>query len=144
MFSKACEHGIRAMIFIAARSQRGEWVKVNEIAMATASPESFTAKVLGQLSRAGLLESLTGPAGGFYISPSKQSEIRLFDIVSTIDGATLFRGCALGLPECNAKEPCPLHEGIVSVRNQLALTLNDASLQDVAAQWVSGKTKLKR
>jgi len=38
MFSKACEYGIRASVFIAIKSRQGVRVSLNEIALGTDSP----------------------------------------------------------------------------------------------------------
>ena len=58
MFSKACEYGIKAAVFIAVRSQKDERVSLNEIAKEINSPVAFTAKVLQQLTRNQIVDSL--------------------------------------------------------------------------------------
>jgi len=70
MFSKTCEYAIRAMIFIAQKSKLGR-VGIKEIAEAIDAPEHFIAKILQELCRKGLLQSLKGPTGGFYQSEKK-------------------------------------------------------------------------
>src|SRR5690606_8898081 len=82
MFSKACEYGIKAMIYIATQSLNGQRVKIGEIAEHIDSPEAFTAKVLGALVKNNLLVSVTGPYGGFYIDESTMKKISLAAIVS--------------------------------------------------------------
>ena len=44
MFSKACEYGIKASIFIAINSRDGRRVSPKEIAKEIDSPQAFTAK----------------------------------------------------------------------------------------------------
>lgn len=67
MFSKTCEYAIRAMIFIAQRSKDGQRVGIREIAKGIDSPEHFIAKILQQLARKGVVASVKGPNGGFFL-----------------------------------------------------------------------------
>ncbi|MEB2785350.1 Rrf2 family transcriptional regulator [Algoriphagus persicinus] len=55
MFSKACEYGIKAMIYVATKSLQGVRVKMNDIVEKVGSPEAFTAKILGDLAKNGLI-----------------------------------------------------------------------------------------
>src|SRR5665647_259783 len=68
MVSKTCEYAIRAMIFIAQKSKNGSITGINEIADKIGSPKYFIAKVLQDLVRKELVQSLKGPTGGFYLS----------------------------------------------------------------------------
>lgn len=117
MFSKACEYGIRAVVFIAAKSAKDERSSIADIAEAIASPEAFTAKICQKLAKENLIGSKKGPTGGFYIE--KNSQLKLIDIVRAIDGDDIFTGCALGLQQCNSKNPCPLHHQFVAMRTDL-------------------------
>src|SRR5690554_8019286 len=110
MFSKACEYGIRATLYISTQSLNGDRVSLKDIARGIASPEAYTAKILQQLARDGVVDSLKGPTGGFKISRERLDEIKLIDIVSSLDGDAVFVGCGLGLRECNAEMPCPRSE----------------------------------
>lgn len=142
MFSKACEHGIKAMIYIATQSIAGKRIKLGEIARHSGSPEAFTAKVLGTLSKAGLLGSLKGPAGGFVINNATQVSVK--SIVLAIDGAHLFSGCALGLQECDATKRCPMHHKFVAIRDELNNALENTNLEELATGLKSGASFLLR
>lgn len=144
MFSKACEHGIKAIVYIATQSLEGKRVKIGDVALHSGTPEAFTAKVLGLLTKHKIVQSLTGPYGGFEIDIRKMKEIKLSDIVFAIDGDTVYNGCALGLSECNSSKPCPMHEKFVTVRNSLKKILNQTSVLDLAQKLKSGKTVLIR
>mgnify|MGYP002795141008 FL=1 len=67
MFSKACEYGIRATIYIAMQSLEGFRVNLKEIAAAIDSPIAFTAKILQQLVKSNIVESVKGAKGGVQI-----------------------------------------------------------------------------
>ncbi|MEM7375216.1 MAG: Rrf2 family transcriptional regulator [Bacteroidota bacterium] len=144
MFSKACEYGIRATLHIAQKSLHGERVSLKEIAGEIDSPVAFTAKILQQLTRAGLITSVKGPSGGFQIAKKDMDRIKLSDIVNTIDGDSIYKGCGLGLPACNAKKPCPVHDKFALVRNELRTMLENTSLYELATGLDLELTYLKR
>lgn len=144
MFSKSCEYGIKATLFIAQKSQWGERVSLKEIAAAIDSPSAFTAKILQILAKANLIKSTKGLHGGFEIEKKQLSKINLKHVVQAVDGNRIFNGCALGLNVCNAKEPCPMHEHFVIIRNQLNELLVSSTLQKVATNLNIGLTILKR
>ncbi len=143
MFSKACEYGIKAMIYIAQQSNRSERVSLREIPEAIGSPEAFTAKILQALTRAGLLISTKGPSGGFVLAYPAH-KMNLAQIVSAIDGDGIFTGCGLGLAECSSDRPCPIHFRFLSVRNELKEMLENSSLEELSEGLVTGVAFLKR
>ncbi len=144
MFSKACEHGLKAMIYIASKSMEGERVKIGEVAEHTGTPEAFTAKVLSTLSRHELLHSIKGPYGGFEMDQQQMQQFRIADIVSAIDGNKLFEGCALGLTTCNEDKPCPMHNSFVQIRTDLKSMMESTSIYDLATGLISGESILIR
>jgi Rrf2 family protein len=144
MFSKACEHGIKAVIYIATQSMDGRRSKLGDIAQNTGTPEAFTAKILGLLSRNNLITSLTGPYGGFNIDIDQMMKTTLSDIVKAIDGDAIFNGCGLGLSECNNEYPCPMHEKFVTVRQQIREMLTQTTIYELATGLKNGKTVLLR
>jgi len=144
MFSKACEYGIRAMILTAWRSREGGRINIGEISEQIGSPSAFTAKVMQQLVRDGLVSSLKGPTGGFYLSPQQMAEVRLSQVVAAIDGDSIYRGCGLGLSECSDEMPCPVHDRFVAVREELRQMLETTRIKDLCEGLDTGTTFLNR
>lgn len=144
MFSKACEYGIKATLYIARQSQSNERSSLKEIAGAINSPEAFTAKILQQLARNGVINSAKGPNGGFYISAADQEKSKLSHIVTAIDGSGIYNGCGLGLKECNELQPCPVHNKFKIIRDQLKDMLETTSIHELTAGLKEGLTFLKR
>jgi Rrf2 family protein len=144
MFSKACEYAIRATLLLARYSLNGQRASVKDIAEATGSPLAFTAKVLQQLNRAGIVQSVQGKQGGFEISEEQMKNTRLSQIVALMDGDQVFTGCGLGLPTCNALKPCPMHDRFASVRNELRNMLEGTTVLNLAMDMNNGLTYLKR
>ncbi|WP_027067534.1 MULTISPECIES: RrF2 family transcriptional regulator [Maribacter] len=144
MFSKACEYGIRASTYIALKSLDDTRVNFKEIAEKIDSPAAFTAKVLQQLTRSNIISSVKGPSGGFEIDKIKIPEIKLNQIVHAIDGNKVYEGCGLGLKQCNANKPCPVHDRFVQMRNDLRDMLENTSLYDLTMGIEEGLTFLRR
>ncbi|MGN7515802.1 MAG: RrF2 family transcriptional regulator [Allomuricauda sp.] len=144
MFSKACEYGIRAAVYVTLQSLEGRRVGVNEIAEEIDSPIAFTAKTLQQLTKNSIIHSVKGPNGGFEIAHEDMDSAKLSMIVKAIDGDKIYTGCGLGLKECNAQKPCPLHDRFLDIRNNLRTMLESTSLFDLATGLELGSTYLKR
>ena len=144
MFSKSCEYGIKAVIYILMQSKEGRRIKVAEIAENSDSPEAFIAKILGTLVRNRVVNSQTGPNGGFFIETHRLMEIKLSEIVYAIDGDAVYQGCGLGLKNCDALHPCPLHEKFVSIRNDLKVMLENTTVYDLAEKLKKGESVLIR
>lgn len=141
MFSKACEYGIRAVIYIWSQSKQGNKLGVKDICKEIDAPEYFTAKILQSLAKQDIVSSTKGPNGGFYID-KEQENIHLMDLVVAIDGDKLFNGCGLGLKQCSEINPCPIHHGYKEIREGLASLLKTKTLKDLADEVSSGKATL--
>lgn len=131
------------MIFIAQRSKEGGRVGIREIAAGIDSPEHFIAKILQDLTREGILLSVKGPNGGFYLDEDKQ-QCSLADIVRAVDGDALFTGCGLGLKQCSETHPCPIHHEFKALRMELQRMLEDARLDEFTEELEMKMTFLRR
>lgn len=144
MFSKACEYGIRATVYIAVQSLKERRVNLKEIAKAIESPEAFTAKILQQLVKSNIIDSTKGPSGGFEINKTQFKQIKLSQIVSAIDGDSIYTGCGLGLKECDENKPCPVHDKFKNIRDELRQMLETTSIEELSLGLKEGLTFLKR
>ena len=144
MFSKACEYGIRASIFIAEQSLLDKKVSLKDIAKAIDSPEAYTSKILQQLSRNFIINSDKGPTGGFSMSQQELEEVKLSTVVTAIDGDAIYKGCGLGLKNCNENMPCPVHNQFKVVREELREMLETTLVKSLTIDIKEGLTFLKR
>ncbi|HUH35950.1 MAG TPA: Rrf2 family transcriptional regulator [Moheibacter sp.] len=145
MFSKSCKYGLKAIIYIASHSLEGKKVvKIKEIAEVNKLPMAFTAKLMGILTRFNLVESQTGPNGGFFMDPNKMKDIKLSQIVNALDGDFVYKGCGLGLDYCDSENPCPLHQDFEKIRNDLKSMLETTTIDDLARKVKAGESVLVR
>lgn len=143
MFSKACEYGIKASIFIAINSYEGKRVSPKEIAKEIDSPQAFTAKILQALVKHNIVNSVKGAYGGFEIDRDQTKTINLAHIVKAIDGDKIYNGCGLGLHTCDELHPCPVHDKFKGIRDELKYMLEHTSLEELALNIKSGASFLK-
>lgn len=127
-FSKSCEHGIRAVVYLSKHATEESKRILREISEATDSPEAFTAKILQELTKSQLISSVKGPSGGFFLTQQQLQEVSLKQVVEAIDGPDLFTQCTLGLKACSADKPCALHEGFAEIRGKLSAMLCSTKL----------------
>ncbi|RKE98171.1 RrF2 family transcriptional regulator [Ichthyenterobacterium magnum] len=143
MFSKACEYGIKASIFIAINSYEGKRVSPKEISEEIDSPRAFTAKILQALVKHNVINSVKGAHGGFEIDKKDISSIKLSQIVNAIDGDKIYSGCGLGLHRCDENHPCPVHDKFKTIKAELKDMLEHTNLEQLALDIKSGVSFLK-
>jgi len=131
------------MIFIAQHSRDGKRIGISQIAAGIDSPEHFIAKILQVLSKKGIVQSIKGPNGGFYLD-EKGAKISLATIVRALDGDDLFNGCGLGLRQCSPAHPCPIHDEFKKIREDIETMLEGAGIGEFTEKLDEGLLFLKR
>ncbi|MHB1687244.1 MAG: RrF2 family transcriptional regulator [Ignavibacteriaceae bacterium] len=129
IFSKKCEYGLQAVLYLAAKDD-SELVSAEDISKKLNIPKEFVSKILQSLTESGLVYSKKGKKGGFALA-KKPNKIRLIDIVAAIDGLGIFNSCVLGFPECSPDHPCPLHEKWGALRTNAYNMLTDETLDQL-------------
>ncbi|MCC5913161.1 MAG: Rrf2 family transcriptional regulator [Balneolaceae bacterium] len=130
LLSKSCVYGLRATLYLATKPG-GEFTPIKKMSEKLEISFHFLTKILQQLTADGMLESFKGPNGGVRLT-KPGSKIKLIDVVLAIDGPKLLTECALGLPGCGLKNPCPLHDKWAETRDSIRDMLQNTSLSDLA------------
>lgn len=142
MFSKSCKYAIKAMIFVAQKSKDGVCVSIKDIAEGINAPTHFMAKIMQDLSRKKMVQSIKGPNGGFYMEKKDLSN-SLSDIVTAIDGDGIYFECVLGLKACSEKNPCPVHNEYKEIKKNLIKMLEKNTIGEFNSKLDIGKLFLK-
>jgi Rrf2 family protein len=140
IFSKKCEYGLQAILYIATHPL-SEAVPAEKISQALRIPREFVSKILQDLKASGLICSVKGKSGGFYLGKNP-SEIKLIDIVEAIDGLQMFDNCVLGFPECSPDAPCPVHDKWGILRDQAYQMLKAETLDQLKEKTLKKISKL--
>jgi Rrf2 family protein len=105
MLNQTVEYALRAVIYVARDPSVS--FRAADVATAINAPRNYVAKILGQLVRAGILESVRGPTGGFRLS-APPTAVHLADVVAAF-GRPAERRCLLGHGVCGDNPSCGAH-----------------------------------
>jgi Rrf2 family protein len=107
VISRTAEYALRAVVHLAAQTDESSSETVGQVAVGTRVPAGYLAKVLQNLSRAGLIASQRGLGGGFRLVRSAH-DISIYEVIQAVDPMERIRTCPLGL-EAHGTNLCPLH-----------------------------------
>ncbi len=142
IYTDSGKYAIRALTCMAGQEDRQNPVSAADVAEAENIPPFYLAKVLQDLARADLLNSVRGRGGGFVLKRAPE-DIKILDILESVeDIRRLTTECVLGLDECNDDVPCPLHETWKRFRENLLGDLDKLTLQDLVVE-LAKKRKAK-
>ena len=85
-FSKRCQYGIKAAIYLARRADENGYCQSREIAQAEDLPGKFLESILLSLRSAELLESKVGAGGGYQLAKEPEA-IEVQEIISALNNA---------------------------------------------------------
>ncbi|CCK30307.1 transcriptional regulator [Streptomyces davaonensis JCM 4913] len=129
--SARADYAVRAALELAVRHDDGP-VKAEAIATVQDIPHKFLEGILGDLRRAGLVDSRRGGNGGYRLARDA-SEITVADVIRAVDGPIVsVRGVRpTGLSYAGSAEPLlPLW---IALRANVRRILEGVTLADIAA-----------
>lgn len=141
MLSKSSKYAIRAVLFISNYSNKHTKIGSKQIAEELHIPAPFLAKTLQELTKKGIISSVKGPHGGFYLTKKNKTKT-LFDIIECIDGLHKFESCFLGQEECNNKKPCVVHHLYYPFKNELLEKLKTKTIVEMAEEYAKNNNLL--
>jgi Rrf2 family protein len=129
--TRAADYAVRVMIRLTAPADGR--ISLPTLARATGAPESFLSKVLQALTRAGLISSLRGQAGGFRITPrGRLATMR--EVIEAIDGSICLNVCLGPGRSCPRKARCPAHPVWIEAQQAMLAVLSSATIAAMAVQ----------
>ena len=140
MLSRASKYAILSTLFLAEHSSEEKKISVKEISKSIDVPSPFLAKLFQQLVRGNIISSTKGPNGGFYLT-KKNNKKAVVDIIENIDGLGKINECFLGLSECDAVNPCPVHFIVEPFKKSIMGKFRDKTIREFA-QEISEKGRV--
>lgn len=131
--TRQADYAVRAVLYL-ARLGQNERAATSQVAQEQNIPPSFLAKIISQLSIAGLLHTSRGARGGVTLA-REPGDISLFEVIEAIDGPILLNECVGETGTCSFDENCPLKPVWCEAQNELVTRLratNFAMLLDGA------------
>jgi len=104
--TRQADYALRAVVFL-SRLGDDERAATSQIAQEQHIPPSFLAKIVSQLSVAGLLQTSRGARGGVSLARSPE-EITVLDVIEAIDGPILLNECVGSGGVCVFGDNCPM------------------------------------
>lgn len=123
------DYTLRVLMYVAL--DRTRLATIPEIAAAYGISENHLMKVVHQLARAGIVESVRGKGGGIRLARAPEA-IRLGAIVRTSEGDAPIVDCLSGDPQaCRITSACRLKRILVNAFEALYESLDEHTLADL-------------
>ena len=129
--TRQADYAVRAMLFL-AKLEPTQRAATSQIAEVQKIPPSFLAKIISQLSIAGLIHTSRGARGGVLLSRPAAS-ISLLEVVEAIDGPISLNECTLTPDICEFSGDCPMHQIWCETQNDLVKKLRQTTFGQLAA-----------
>ncbi|AOW16716.1 hypothetical protein LPB03_04205 [Polaribacter vadi] len=134
MLSKASKYAIAAVLYLTNNATKEQKIGSKIIAEKLELPAPFLAKTMQELTKKGLIKSVKGPHGGFYLS-KKDKENTVYEIIDCVDDITKFDQCYLGQSECSEENPCVVHYLYVPFKNELLNKFKNKTILEMATEF---------
>ena len=136
--TKNTEYALRALYEISSIG-RGRPVSRKVISERQQISEPFLEKLFIPMQKAGIIQSVRGPGGGFVLRKSA-GEITVWDVFSTVDSkAHFYEKCAaIGQEECEHLKNCKIKHVWSTLNRILKESMAGISLADISAENLPG------
>ena len=120
--TRQADYAVRAVLYL-ARLGANERAATSTVAQEQHIPPSFLAKIISQLSIAGLLHTSRGARGGVTLARDAK-DISLLEVVEAIDGPILLNECVGSEVTCTFDQSCPLRPVWCEAQSELVTRLS--------------------
>ncbi len=139
MLSNSSKYAIRAVLYLAIKTNESRKMGSKEVAEAINIPAPFLAKILQLLSKENVISSTKGPNGGFYLTKNDASNT-ILDIIDCTEGVEIFKKCFFGLQRCSDENPCAIHYLVAPFKADLLEKIGEKTIADFAKETKEGKS----
>lgn len=128
--SRRTDYGVRVILDLATLP--GDFrVSTQEIAERQNIPSPFLAKIISQLSLAGLVTTYRGAGGGVALARPPE-EISLLHVIEALEGPIRLNRCVIQPDTCPENEHCPVHKVWTKAQAELTSLLNVTTFDALA------------
>jgi Rrf2 family protein len=124
--TRQADYAVRATLYL-AKLPVGSRAPTAQIAKDQGIPATFLAKIISQLSVAGIVHATRGARGGVALA-RPPAEVSLLEIVEAIDGPVALNECTLNQEACPMSNNCPIRPVWCDARAELVERLAGARL----------------
>ena len=130
--TRQADYAVRAVLHL-AKVGNSERSATSTIAKEQNIPPSFLAKIISQLSIAGLLHTSRGARGGVTLARDPK-DITLLEVVEAIDGPIQLNECVGDSGICTFDNHCPIKPVWCDAQDDLVKRLKATNFADMLAQ----------
>jgi len=130
--SNSSQYAIRILAYIADKKNL-HLINATDLANSLDIPYKFLTKIMTELVKANLVESIRGRDGGFKLSKSAK-EIMVDDILNLFHDSIKDEQCVLGIGFCNGMCKCALHDQWMEPKLLMQKMFRESSLEDIAGR----------
>lgn len=123
--TRQADYAVRAVLYLAQLGPERR-AATSQIAQEQQIPPSFLAKIVSQLSVAGLLQTSRGARGGVSLARAPE-QISLLEVVEAIDGPILLNECVAENGACTFGDDCPMRPVWCDAQAELVKRLRGTS-----------------
>lgn len=106
--TRQADYAVRAVVHLSGLENGGR-APTSKIASEQNIPPSFLAKIVSQLSVAGVVQTSRGARGGVSLARDA-ADISLLEVVEAIDGPIMLNECVTDPTVCIFGEDCKVHK----------------------------------
>jgi len=129
--TRQADYALRAVFFL-SRLEPNERAATSLIAEEQKIPPSFLAKIISQLSIAGLIHTSRGARGGVSLSRPPEN-ISLLEVVEAIDGPLALNECTHSPEGCPFGTDCPIRVVWCDAQDELVQRLQKTTFANLLA-----------
>jgi Rrf2 family protein len=126
--TRQADYAVRAIYYLSTL-ELGNRASTSQIAKEQNIPPSFLAKIISQLSVAGLLHTSRGARGGVSLARNPE-DITMLDVVEAIDGPIMLNECVGDSHGCKFDRECPMRNLWGEIQDDLVARLRGTTFAD--------------
>ncbi len=130
--TRQADYALRAMIYL-SQLEPNQRAATSQIAEQQHIPPSFLAKIISQLSIAGLIHTSRGARGGVSLARPPEA-VSVLEVVEAIDGPIALNECSQGSGVCPFGENCPLRSLWCNTQAELIAKLESTTFAQVLSE----------
>jgi Rrf2 family protein len=127
--TRQADYAVRAVLHL-TKMGNTERAATSTVAKEQHIPPSFLAKIISQLSIAGLLHTSRGARGGVMLARDPK-DITLLEVVEAIDGPIQLNECVGSEGTCTFDENCPIKPVWCNAQEELVNRLKNTNFADL-------------
>ncbi len=132
--NRRTDYAVRVMLALAKRPV-GSRISTGVIQNEMLVPRPFLQRIIADLSKARLITTFTGPAGGLQLA-RPAGEINLLHIWEAIEGPLMISDCLDAPHDCPLNPLCPVNARWARLQAGMARELESARLDELAAEGI--------